>query len=326
LEVIDVDTPEVSESLPAAGAAPTPDARPPWRVAVLGPGGIGGLLAGLLARDGDQVTCVAPPATAAHLRKHGIEVRSSRFGSFRVPVDAATRLEAPVDVCYVTVKATSLEEALEGVPPAALGPGLVVPFLNGIDHVALLRRRYPAGQVVAGTIRIESARVAPGVIEHPSGFAAVELAPGQAERSRVEDLAARLERTGMDVRIREDELWMLWAKLSMLAPIALLGTHEGAPVGVVRERRRDDFAAVVHEITEAAKADGVELDTGVPLGMLDQVPAAMRSSMQRDAEAGKPLELDAIGGAILRAAARGGVQAPVTERLVSEIRARVVSS
>ncbi|HZD38612.1 MAG TPA: 2-dehydropantoate 2-reductase N-terminal domain-containing protein, partial [Actinomycetes bacterium] len=93
----------------------------PWRVAVLGPGGIGGLLAALAARDGDKVTCIAPPATAAHLREHGIEVRSSRFGSFRVPVDAGTRLEAPVDVCYVAVKATSLEPALDGVPPAALG-------------------------------------------------------------------------------------------------------------------------------------------------------------------------------------------------------------
>jgi 2-dehydropantoate 2-reductase len=323
LEVNDVDTPE---PLAADDAAPVAGARP-WRVAVLGPGGIGGLLAALAARDGDKVTCIAPPATAAHLREHGIEVRSSRFGSFRVPVDAGTRLEAPVDVCYVAVKATSLEPALDGVPPAALGDGLVVPFLNGIDHVDLLRRRYPAEQVVAGTIRIESARVAPGVIEHPTGFAAVELAPGPAARPRVEELAARLERAGFDVRIREDERWMLWAKLSVLAPIALLGTHEDAPVGVVRERRRDDFAAVVHEITAAAKAaDGVELDPRVPLGMLERVPASMRSSMQRDAEAGKPLELDAIGGTILRAAARGGVEAPVTARLVSEIGARVVSS
>ncbi|HEX8931358.1 MAG TPA: 2-dehydropantoate 2-reductase N-terminal domain-containing protein, partial [Actinomycetota bacterium] len=86
------------------------------RVAILGPGGIGGLLAGLLARDGDQVTCIATPRTAEHLREHGVEVRSGRFGDFRVPVGAATRLETPVDVCYVAVKATSLDEALEEVP------------------------------------------------------------------------------------------------------------------------------------------------------------------------------------------------------------------
>jgi 2-dehydropantoate 2-reductase len=307
--------------------ASAPDANGPQRVAVLGPGGIGGLLAGLLARDGDQVTCIATPRTAEHLRERGVEVRSVRFGDFRVPVDAATRLEAPVDVCYVAVKATSLDEALEEVPPEALGDALVVPFLNGIDHVALLRRRYPADQVVAATIRIESARVAPGVIEHPSGFCAVELAPGQADRSRFDALVAKLERVGMDVQVRDDELKMLWAKLSVLAPIALLGTHEMAPFGQVRERRRDDFTAVVHEIVAAAgAADAVELDPQVPLGMVDLAPASMRSSMLRDAEAGRPLELDAIGGTILRAAARGGVQAPVTERLVSEIGARVVRS
>jgi 2-dehydropantoate 2-reductase len=320
-----LDAPEVSEPLPSDPAAA--GIRPPWRVAILGPGGVGGLLAALLARDGDKVTCIAPPSTAAHLRERGIELRSAQFGNFQMPVDAATVLEGPVDVCFVTVKATALEEALDGVPPAALGDGLVVPFLNGVDHVALLRRRYPAAQVVAATIRIESARVAPGVIEHPSSFAAVELALGRADPSRVEELAARLERTGMDVRIRDDESRMLWAKLSVLAPIALLGTHEDAPLGVVRDRRRDDLVAVVHEITQAAKAaDGVELDPEVTLGILDQTPAGMRSSMQRDAEAGNPLELDAIGGTILRAAARGGVDAPVTQRLVSEIGARVVSS
>jgi 2-dehydropantoate 2-reductase len=312
-----VDTPE---PLPSG-------ATRPWRVAVLGPGGVGGLLAALSVRDGDKVTCVAPPATAAHLREHGVELRSFRFGDFRVPVDATIRLEAPVDVCYVAVKAPSLERALEGVPPAALGDGLVVPFLNGIDHVPLLRRRYPADQVVAATIRIESAKVAPGVIEHPTGFAAIELAPGEAERSRVEELAARLERVGFDVRVRGDERRMLWSKLAALAPIALLGTHEDAPFGTVRERRHDDLVAVVNEIAAAARAgDGVELDPAATLGVLEQVPAAMRSSMQRDAEAGRPLELDAIGGTILRAAARGRVQAPVTQRLVSEIGARVVSS
>jgi 2-dehydropantoate 2-reductase len=299
----------------------------PQRAAILGPGGIGGLLAGLLARDGDQVTCIATPRTAEHLREHGVQVRSGRFGDFRVPVGAATRLEAPVDVCYVAVKATSLEEALQEVPPEAIGDALVVPFLNGIDHVELLRRRYPADQVVAATIRIESARVAPGAIEHPSGFCAVELAPGRADPSRFDALVAKLERVGMDVAVRDDERRMLWAKLLVLAPIALVGTHEMAPFGEVRERRRDDLVAVVHEIMAAARAaDGVELDPKVPLGMLDQAPASMRSSMLRDAMAGKPLELDAIGGTILRAAGRGGVKAPVTERIVSEIGAREVPS
>jgi 2-dehydropantoate 2-reductase len=292
-----------------------------WRIAVLGPGGIGGLLGALLARHGDEVTCIAPAATAAHLREHGLQVRSQRFGGFHVPVAASTELEGPVDVCFVTVKTTRLAEAVTSVPAGRLGQGLVVPFQNGIDHVAWLRERYPADQVVAGTIAIESARVAPGVIEQHSPFCLVELSGHQAVRDRVEALAERLGAVGMDVRVRDDEMGMLWAKLVVLAPIALVGTHERAPLGEVRERRGDDLEAVVHEIAETAlAADGVELDTAAMLQRLQAAPDSMRSSMLRDAEAGNPTELDAIGGGILRAAARAGVAVPVTTKLVDELR------
>ena len=67
------------------------DPLAPARVAVLGPGGIGGLLGALLARRGDQVTCLAPPATAAHLAANGLELRSPTLGDARVLVEAAVR-------------------------------------------------------------------------------------------------------------------------------------------------------------------------------------------------------------------------------------------
>jgi 2-dehydropantoate 2-reductase len=300
-------------------------ANEPWRVAVLGPGGVGGLLAALLARRGDQVTCLARPATAAHLAERGLELRSPSLGDAKVAVAAAPRLDHEVDVCFVTVKATQLTEAVAAVPPEALGGGLVVPFLNGVDHVAWLRRRYPPEQVVAGTIRVESTRVAPGVIEHASPFAVVELAaapepPGR--RAGVEGLAARLAETGLQVTVRDDEAAILWSKLSVLAPIALLTTWKAAPYGEARAGHWDELTAVVGEIVRAARADGVELDQAATVAVLEQVPDGMRSSMQKDAAAGRPIELDAIGGTILRAAARAGTDAPVTARLVGELRAR----
>jgi 2-dehydropantoate 2-reductase len=299
---------------------------PPARVAVLGPGGIGGLLAALLARRGDQVTCLAPPATAAHLAAHGLELRSPVLGDARVVVEAASRLDHPVDYLLVTVKAPQLEAAVEAVPAEVLGDGLVVPFLNGVDHVAWLRERYPAGQVVAGTIRIESNRAGPGLIEHASPFAVVELAAGrtagQAVRNRVEELGARLAETGLDVTVRDDEAAVLWSKLAVLAPIALVTTWTAAPFGEARAGHRDEAVAVAHEIVAAATADGVELDEAAIVGMLDKIPDGMRSSMQKDAAAGRPIELDAIGGTILRAASRAGTDAPVTARLVADLRAR----
>jgi 2-dehydropantoate 2-reductase len=296
--------------------------RPPLRVAVLGPGGIGGLLAALLASQGNPVTCVAPAATAAHLAAHGLQLRSHMLGDVQVAVRGTTRLEEPVDVCVVAVKATQLERAVAAVPAAVLGDGLVVPFLNGIDHVAWLRSRYPADRVVAGTIRIESTRVAAGVIEQVSPFGVVELAAGEANRDRVEDLAGRLAAAGLDVTVRDDEAFTLWSKLSILAPIALVTTWVGAPLGEARARHRDEAVAVIGEIVQAARADGVELDEALAVRVLDGAPAGMRSSMQKDAEAGRPIELDAIGGAVLRAAARAGVEATVTAKLVAELRAR----
>jgi 2-dehydropantoate 2-reductase len=294
----------------------------PWRVAVLGPGAVGGLLGALLARRGDEVICLAPPATAAHIARHGLELRSPMLGDARVAVPAASRLEEPVDACFVTVKATQLERAVEAVPAEALGGGLVVPFLNGVDHVGWLRERYPADQVVAATIAVESTRVAPGVVQHDSPFVIVQVAHGPADPARVEELAARLAEVGLDVTVRDNEAFALWTKLAMLAPIALLTTWAGAPIGEAWSRHDDELVALVREAAEAARAEGVELDPEASIRRLEGLPPSMRSSMLKDAEAGQPIELDAIGGAVLRAAARGGVDVPVTAKLVADLQAR----
>jgi 2-dehydropantoate 2-reductase len=294
----------------------------PWRVAVLGPGAVGGLLGALLARRGAEVICLAPPATAAHIARHGLELRSPMLGDARVAVRAAGRLEEPVDACLVTVKATQLERAVEAVPAEALGGGLVVPFLNGVDHIGWLRGRYPAAQVVAATIAVESTRVAPGVIQHDSPFVIVQVAHGPADPARVEELAARLTEVGLDVTVRDREALALWAKLALLAPIALLTTWAAAPIGEARRRHPDELVALVREAAEAARAEGVELDAEATIRTLEGLPPGMRSSMLKDAEAGQPIELDAIGGAVLRAATRGGIDVPVTAKLVADLQAR----
>src|ERR1700758_3729345 len=125
------------------------------RFAVLGPGGVGGLMAALLARAGDNVEVLAGESTAREMAAVGIRVESARFGDFTASVKAAPELSEAVDAVIVTVKATQLEEAIKRVPPTMLGEALVIPFLNGFEHVELLRRVYPPDQVVPATIRIE---------------------------------------------------------------------------------------------------------------------------------------------------------------------------
>jgi 2-dehydropantoate 2-reductase len=288
-------------------------------VAVVGPGGVGGLLGALLTRAGHRVVFVARPGTAEALNAAGLTVHSAQFGDIRVPATAATLLDGPVDACVVAVKATALDAALARVPPGALGDGLVLPLLNGVEHMPVLRARYPAAQVVAGAIRVETTRVAPGRIEHTSPFSGIEVASDTAPAGRVEALARRLRGAGLDVTVRAGETAVLWDKLAFLAPLALLTTHAGAPAGTVRTRWRERLEAVVGEVASVASAAGAPVDPAAILAMFDRLPAGMKSSMQRDAEAGRPIELDAIGAAVLRAADRYGLATPVTARLVAEL-------
>ncbi|GGW18514.1 2-dehydropantoate 2-reductase [Streptomyces capoamus] len=293
----------------------------PLTVAVLGPGGTGGLLAALLSRSGHRVICLAGETTAGTLRRTGITVRSRQFGDFTVTVDTDTELREPVDACLVTVKHTTLDAALTRVPPAALGDALLVPLLNGIEHPATLRARYRPDRVAPAVIRVESTRTAPGVIEHGSPFTEIDLAGDAVPRDRLDVLAGHLTACGTTARVAENETSALWAKMSFLAPFALLTTRYGLPLGAARTRHRDELQALVAETAAVSRACGAPADPAQALARYDAFPSTAKSSMQRDAEAGRPLELDAIGGALLRAAGRHGVAVPVTERLVRELRA-----
>lgn len=297
----------------------------PMKIAVLGPGGVGGMLAGVLARRGHKVTCLARQSTCDVLAQQGITVRSKRFGDFTVEVDAAPTLRSPVDVCLVTVKATQLDAALERLPPKTLGHAVIIPFLNGVEHIATLRQAY-GDFVVAATVRIEATLVSPGVVEHSSPFAMVELCLADADQSAravtVRAFEQNLSAAGLDVNVRNSEPSMLWGKLSFLAPLALLTTHERAPAGIVRSVRRADLLTVVHEVVDVAEHAGAEVDEAAVIRLFDSIPETMQSSMQRDAAAGRSIEIEAVGGAILRAARRLNVRTPRTDELVADLRRR----
>ncbi len=291
-------------------------------VAVLGPGGVGGFLGAMLARAGDSVLMLASDDTARAIAEDGLRVESQKFGTFAVIVPTASRLTQPVDACFLTVKATHLRDALDRVPANALGRGLAIPFLNGLEHVELLRSVYPPASVVAATIRIETTRAAAGLIRQTSPFASIHMATSSSNRERVESIAAHLRAAGLDVRVRDDEVAMLWDKFALLAPMALLTTHERANVGAIRTGRRGDAISLIGEVAAVAAADGVHIDPDAVLRLMDSVPESMESSMQRDEAAGRPLELDALGGALLRRAAKAGISVPVTRRLVDELQRR----
>jgi 2-dehydropantoate 2-reductase len=241
-----------------------------------------------------------------------LRVQSVVLGDFEADVPAASALDHGVDVLWVATKATQLDEAMSLAPAEAVREGVVVPMLNGIDHVERLRQTYP--RVVAGAIRVESERAGPGLILQKSPFLRVDLAG--AEHAQEE-----LRQAGIDCHPRDDETTLLWEKLVMLAPIALATSAAAAPFGDVRETTT--FVGCRAEAAAAASAVGAIVDVDAIAGLHAAVPADMQSSMQKDVAAGREPELAAIAGPILRAGREHGFPTKATQSLVDRIAARL---
>lgn len=284
---------------------------------ILGAGGVGGLVGAVLAQAGDAVTLIVRPEKLEQQpRQLSLE---SRFGTFSAPVSVAASVTQPLDVLWITVKATQLEAALASVPaPARIGA--VVPLLNGVDHVETLRRRFGHDCVVPATIAVESERVAPGRIVHRSPF--VRLNVAAAGRPRLQATVEHFRRFGFECKFVESESTLLWSKLVFLAPIALSCTAAGLPSdGVVADPpARARLEACVREACAVAAAEGATVDAAAVIAGILGLPPGMRASMQKDVEAGRAPELDAIADPILRGAQAHGLPATATQELVAAVR------
>jgi 2-dehydropantoate 2-reductase len=280
--------------------------------AVLGPGGIGGLLAVALAHAGHPVTLIVRPGTAADFPRP-IHLQSDVLGEIEAEVAVVERLAEPVDVLWIAVKAGQLEAALAQAPAEFVGAA--VPLLNGVDHLTPLHNAYGPERVLVGTIRVEAEKLEPGRYRQKGPFIALELA---GRPDIVEEVAA----TGIQARAVGDGEHALWAKLIMLAPFALTSTASQLTLGEIAEQPewRERMVGAMREVKAVAAAKGIELEE--PTGMLNVAARDMRTSMQKDAAAGRPLELEHISGPILRGGKDRGVPTPRTEELVGLIRAR----
>jgi len=291
-------------------------------IAVLGPGGVGGFVAAALARAGEDVTVVAREETAAAIARDGLRVRSVRLGEFTDRPKTTARLETDPDVLVIATKAGTMNQALERVPGT---PGIVVPLLNGIDHLASLRERY-GPRAVAATIRIESDRPEPGVVVQTSPFLRIELASDHpAPRPRMAAFVDVLRGAEIPAALGDSEAQVLWSKLTRLNALACTTSAYDLPIGAIRShpRRRLELESAIDETSAVANADGATIDPHVAFAELLETHDSLGSSMQRDIAAGREPELDAIPGAVLRRAREYGLACPTLESLVERIRARL---
>ena len=203
----------------------------------------------------------------------------------------------------------------------------MLPLLNGLDHLAVLRRRFAAGSVLAGAIRVEADRPQPGVVVHTSPFLRVDMAAATPPAdARARELAALLSDAGIPARVLDSEAEVMWSKLVRLNALAcmtsaydkLLGEIRSTPAAAGgpasgRSRRARRWRA---RRARTSRRRARSTNSSAPTTTLG-------SSMQRDIAAGRPPELDAIPGSVLRAAARHGLPCPTIERLVEMIGARL---
>jgi 2-dehydropantoate 2-reductase len=289
--------------------------------AILGAGGVGGLIGACLARSGAAVTLVVRRESLAQYPAQ-LQLESP-FGNCTVPVARAAEVP-PCDVLWLTTKATQLESALAALthPESVRG---IVPLLNGIDHLALLRSRYGVENVIAATIAVESERVAPGHIIHRSSFARLNIS--SAGRPLLAATLDQLQRLGFECRFIDDEPTLMWSKLVFLAAFALTTTASDKGTGEVLAdpKWRDLGLSVIREACAVAVAEGAKLDAAAVIAGVMKMPGNMRSSMQKDVEQGRPPELDAIAGPILRDAQKHGIDVPATKTLVAAVERRVTS-
>jgi 2-dehydropantoate 2-reductase len=293
------------------------------RIAVLGPGGVGGFVAGALSHAGSDVTLVAQPPTAAVIAADGLQVTSVLLGEFDAPVPVTDSLASSVDCLIIATKAAGLDDALDRV--AVDAPSLVVPLLNGVEHLATLRARFGRDRVVAAVIRIESDRPRPGVIVQSSPGVRIDIAgppPGETGPV-VEALAAALRAARLEVRLGAPEPDVIWSKLARLCPLALTTTASDRPIGFVRSdpRWRSALINAVTETVAVAVAEDAQLNPADTIAELDGAHPELGSSMQRDLRAGRPPELDPIAGAVLRAGERHGLRCPTVQWLSDRVAA-----
>jgi 2-dehydropantoate 2-reductase len=287
--------------------------------AILGPGGVGGLVGACLAHEGEAVTVVVRKAALAHYPRQ-LQLESP-FGNFAVDVGVSSTVP-PVDVLWITVKATQLDSALAALSDGT-DVGAIVPLLNGIDHIGMLRAKYGADRVIPATIAVESERVAPGHIVHQSPFARLNVS--SKGRTLLGPPIEQLQRLGFTCSFIDDEPTLLWSKLVFLAPVALNTTAADRAVGQIRDDPKlwSKLQSAVREACAVAVKEGANVDADAVSSIIKNLPPGSRSSMQKDVEKGNPPELDAIGGPVLRGARRHGIQIPVTEELIATIKLRI---
>jgi 2-dehydropantoate 2-reductase len=289
------------------------------RVAIFGSGGVGAYVGGRLHAGGHDVTFIARGQNLAALRATGLSIKSAQ-GDLQLPKVNATDDPAsvgPVDLVVFGVKLYGLEQAAEQVRPL-IGPGtMILPVQNGVDTFERLQAVLGSAALLKGAVYVVSFLSGAGQVEHRSRFCRFVFAEADCKPSqRSADLADALNACTLEASVSGDIETDLWRKFMMLAPFAAVACLSRATLGelLAHPASRSLLAEAMSEVAAVARARGVKLPgdiVSLSMDAMGKFPPGSRPSMQVDIDAGRPLELESLSGAVLRFGKEAGVATPV---------------
>jgi 2-dehydropantoate 2-reductase len=301
------------------------------RIAVVGAGAVGGYFGARLAQGGAELVVIARGAHLEAIRREGLRVTSVAGDAVVHPVECAADPAAvpPADVVLLGVKAWQVAGAAGDLRPLLAPDGCVLPLQNGVEAPAQIDRALGPGRALGGLCRILSEVVAPGVIRH-SGVepyvAFGELTGVASDRTR-RLLAAFETAPGVRAELVPDIRLAMWRKFLLITAWGSVGASCSATIGEILERPelRRRLLEAMGEIQAVARAQGVPLtedDVRDAVQVLEGAPAQGTTSMQRDLAAGRPAELDAQIGAVVRFGRALGVPVPHHAAVLSDLQSR----
>ncbi len=294
------------------------------RVAVLGSGGIGGYYGALLARSGHDVAFIARGAHLEAMQRRGLTVRTPE-GESTIPVTASadTASVGTVDLVLFSVKSYDTATAAQALTPLMARDTAVITLQNGLDNVDAIASVAGSEAVLAGGVYVALQLVGPGVILRTGGEGKVvfgELSGTLTER--VQRIADALRQSGIPHEVTPDIRRVLWDKFLFITGIGGVTALARSGIGplLASAAGRSLLHAACGEIVAVAQAEGALLQPAAVDAVLAQaatLPAPWRSSMARDLEEGRRLEVDALSGAVVRRGLKQGIPTPVHQTIVA---------
>lgn len=292
------------------------------RFAIIGAGAVGGYFGARLVRAGHEVTFLARGSHLAAIRQRGLEVRSPS-GDFTVQAraEADPAQVGPVDVVMLAVKTYDNATALPTVRAllSAAERAVVLPLQNGVDSPGELAALVGQQAVLGGSAYISTAVTAPGVITQTGVHQRITLGEFFGDTSRlsprVEALRDALASAGINAQAVPDARVSLWDKLIFLAPFAGLLGCARLPLGRLWSlpASRETYLAAAAEVASVATAEGVAIETRLEQleRTVDKLSPDIRASLLVDLEQGKPIEVEALLGSVVRRGRAASVPTPV---------------